>query len=57
MGRISIRSHRPSSIAVMETLRVNGEALSAGDAAVVSDEAALTIAADQDAEFLLFDLV
>jgi quercetin 2,3-dioxygenase len=38
-------------------LRVNGEALSAGDAAVVSDEAALTIAADQDAEFLLFDLV
>ncbi len=37
-------------------LSVNGETLSAGDAAAVSDETALTIAAGEDAEFILFDL-
>ncbi|MBT7096403.1 pirin family protein, partial [Candidatus Poribacteria bacterium] len=38
------------------SVHVNGETLEAGDAAAVSDEAALSIAAIDDAEFLLFDL-
>jgi len=38
------------------TLRVNGTALGPGDGAAVQDESRLTIVADRDAEFLLFDL-
>ncbi len=37
------------------SVSVNGEPLEAGDAAAVSEEAALLIAATDDAEFLLFD--
>ena len=38
------------------TLSVNGEILRAGDGAAISDESALTLLAEQDSEFLLFDL-
>jgi redox-sensitive bicupin YhaK (pirin superfamily) len=34
----------------------NGQALQAGDGAAISNEAALTVRADQPAEFLLFDM-
>ena len=37
-------------------LRVNGETLTAGDAAAISDEPAVVVQADEDAEFVLFDL-
>ncbi len=37
-------------------VRLNGTALGAGDGAAVSDESALKIRADEEAEFLLFDL-
>ena len=38
------------------TLDVNGAAIAAGDAAMVTDEIAVDIAADSDADFVLFDL-
>ena len=38
------------------SVRVNGQALHAGDAAKISDEAAVTLDAATDAEVLLFDL-
>jgi redox-sensitive bicupin YhaK (pirin superfamily) len=37
-------------------LTLNGEKLAAGDGAAVSDEEQLEIAAENEAEFLLFDL-
>jgi quercetin 2,3-dioxygenase len=37
-------------------VEVNGVKFSAGDGAAISDERKLSIAAEQDAEFLLFDL-
>ncbi len=41
---------------VRGTLQVNGHALSAGDAAMLQDEATLTLNHGQDAEVLVFDL-
>jgi hypothetical protein len=37
-------------------LRLNGEVLDAGDGAAISDESALELHAEQDADLLLFDL-
>lgn len=39
------------------SLTLNGETLSQGDGASISDESAITIKATSDAEFLLFDMV
>jgi redox-sensitive bicupin YhaK (pirin superfamily) len=41
---------------VSGTLDANGVKLSPGDGAAISDEAAVTFAAGEDAEFLVFDL-
>lgn len=41
---------------VRGAVRLNGEALAAGDGASVSDEQSLHLAADEDAELLVFDL-
>ena len=38
------------------TVEINGEALSAGDGAAISDVADIAIKATTDSEFLLFDL-
>ena len=41
---------------VRGTLRVNGQALAAGDAALIADEALITLTDGADAEVLVFDL-
>jgi redox-sensitive bicupin YhaK (pirin superfamily) len=51
---------RPDRYAWMQLIRgavtLNGQALAAGDGAAVSEEETLRITAQEDAEFLLFDL-
>jgi redox-sensitive bicupin YhaK (pirin superfamily) len=39
------------------TLQVNGQALQAGDAAMLQSESSLALTQGQDAEVLVFDLV
>jgi len=53
----SIASDRHAWLQVIRgALSLNGQPLSSGDGAAVSEEKALRIAADEDSEFLLFDL-
>ena len=55
--RFALRPGRHAWLQVARgAVTVNGESLKQGDGAAISDEAALDITADQDAEVLLFDL-
>lgn len=55
--RLDLRPGRHAWVQVARgTVTVNGTPLAQGDGAAVSDEAALSVAADSDSEILVFDL-
>jgi redox-sensitive bicupin YhaK (pirin superfamily) len=55
--RLELRSGRHAWVQVIRgDVTVNGESLAAGDGAAISDEAAVELRAESDAEVLLFDL-